>query len=256
MIPTIVAIALLATFDWRAAGSAGGPGPMAWHAGLLRHVSPAGQPAALRRQLDPILGVVPLAVIVFVIWRMVPRKTTSLMPVKLIEASVGPDLEVDQTWPSAALATCARVRALRRVLDRPTDCYGVDSDGGGALGPASRSGADHGPTRRYSRSPWIGEGGQSLLVLATGMTAALVVAELAVMVTNPSIVPGMVGDDYRLYMEATRRWLRAATSTRRGSSRTIHRRRLADPLPAADARPVRRRSLVLPSLLWFAIHPR
>lgn len=44
-------------------------------------------------------------------------------------------------------------------------------------------------------------------LVATGALGLLATAELAVMLTNRSIIPGMVGSDYRLYMDATRRWL-------------------------------------------------
>jgi hypothetical protein len=45
------------------------------------------------------------------------------------------------------------------------------------------------------------------LLLATGLLALLAAAELAVMFRNPTIMPDMVGADYGLYMNATRRWL-------------------------------------------------
>jgi hypothetical protein len=45
------------------------------------------------------------------------------------------------------------------------------------------------------------------LLVATGLLAVLAAAELMVMLRNPTIVPAMVGSDYGLYMDATRRWL-------------------------------------------------
>ncbi len=45
------------------------------------------------------------------------------------------------------------------------------------------------------------------LLVGTGVLLLLAIGEFATMLRNPSIVPGMVGDDYSLYMDATRRWL-------------------------------------------------
>ena len=45
--------------------------------------------------------------------------------------------------------------------------------------------------------------GRILALTATGLLVLLAGAELAVMLMNPTIVPGMIGNDYRLYMDAT-----------------------------------------------------
>ena len=47
--------------------------------------------------------------------------------------------------------------------------------------------------------------GRIIALTATGLLVLLAGAELAVMLTNPTIVPGIVGDDYRLQMDAARR---------------------------------------------------
>ena len=95
--------------------------------------------------------------------------------------------------------------------------------------------------------------GRILLLTATGLLALLAVGEVVAMFTIPPIIPGMVGHDYRLYMDATRRWL--------GGGDFYPAWQLTGPYTAADW-PILYppQALVLfvpfaflPALLWFAI---
>lgn len=97
--------------------------------------------------------------------------------------------------------------------------------------------------------------GRILALTTLGVLALLAAAELAVMLRNPTIVPGMVGDDYRLYMDATRRWL--------AGGEFYSAWQLAGPYTSADwpiLYPPQVLALFvpftfLPAALWFALPP-
>ena len=62
-------------------------------------------------------------------------------------------------------------------------------------------------------APALHDGGQAQriwrtgLLVASGLLALLIAAEVVLMIRNPTIFPSIIGADYGLYMDATRRWL-------------------------------------------------
>ena len=100
--------------------------------------------------------------------------------------------------PAAPVAVSSVQAALSRPLSRPQSLPAVI---GGTTAVASsaltKSGRTQGLDRIWRDGLW----------LVTGLLALLAAAELVVMFRNPTIMPDMVGADYGLYMNATRRWL-------------------------------------------------